>query len=57
MPRTCVLVEKFKKSITHSYLDVFMVRDFFFAIWEGALGPSRLGKLVWLTPKLENLVQ
>ena len=28
----------------------------FFQFWEGALGPSRLGKVEWYTPKLGNLL-
>ena len=32
---------------THSYLDVFMIMNFFLQFWEGVLGPSRVGKLVW----------
>ena len=32
------------------------IQVFFLQFWEGALGPFRLGKLAWLTPKLGSLL-
>ena len=32
-------------------------QGFFFKFWEGALGPFRLGKEVWLTPKFGKIVK
>ena len=31
-------------------------QGYFWQFWEGAIGPFRLGKLAWLTPKLGNFL-